>query len=808
MKTIVKRLITLFFSIGGGSIIIFYAQSQNIPDQNYIFAKNTEVKHTPEQLPVYKDQTKSIDERIEDVLSRMTLEEKIGQMNMPCVYKRRIGWGIDSKDASIHRLMSLEEREKQKEGCRKFARGDHNNVIGPGGGFFTLADRIIYEGTYEQARFFNELQKIALEESRLGIPLLQIEEGTHGFMCAGGTIFPEGLAIGSTWNKDLVGRIYTSIAKEARATGVHMLCTIVIEPNRDPRMGRNEEGYSEDPYMCARITEVIVEAMHGDDISKNDKVITALCHFPGQSEPVSGLERGAMDLSERTFREVFLPPWSAGISGKNALALMATYPAINGEVVHGNSQILKTLLRDEMGFEGIVLSEGRGISTLIDEHIVATQKEAGQIAAIAGVDVGISMEDAYLGVLVESVREGQIPEEIINDAVRHILNLKFKLGLFDDPYVDADYARQIVHCKDHEELALQTARESIVLLKNENNVLPLKKDLRSIAVIGPNADAGKDQLGDYIPHNIPQEIVTVLKGIRKKVSKDTKIHYVKGCNIIGDELNEMEKAAEAAKKSDVAIVVIGEAGYTTNGEGRDVASLDLTGLQLNLVKTVYNTGVPTIVVLINGRPLSIRWTTEHVHGIIEAWMCGEQGGNAVADVLFGDYNPGGKLPITFPRHSGQLPAYYNHTATKANQIKRGYRDMPGTPLYEFGFGLSYTEFEFSDLQIQPGEINPDGEIKISFKVKNTGIYQGDEVVQLYINDVLSSVTTPVKKLRGYERITLAPGESKMANFRLTSDDLSLLDRNLNTVVEPGIFDIIIGSSSTDIRLKGNINVIK
>jgi len=801
MNNRIRLLTTLFIAIGWGIASSLYAQA---PGRELLLAKATKSNSNPSQ--VQSDPGKAIEQRIEDLLSRMTLEEKIGQMNIPCVYKQRIGWGIDSEDASIHHLMSKEEREKQKEGCRKFARGNHNDVIGPGGGFFTLADRIIYEGTYEQARFFNELQKIAIEESRLGIPLLQIEEGTHGFMCAGGTVFPEGLAIGSTWNDDLIRQVYGAIAKEGRATGVHMLCTIVIEPNRDPRMGRNEEGYSEDPFMCAQIAGTIVEAMQGEDVSEKDRVVAALSHFPGQSEPVSGLERGAMEITERNLREVFLPPWTAGITEKNALAVMATYPAMNNEVVHGSADILKSLLRDEMGFEGIVLSEGRGISTLIDEQIVDTQKEAGQIAVKAGVDVGISMEDAYLGDLVESVQEGLISEEVINDAVRHILYVKFRLGLFEDPYVDPEYALQVVHSAEHQELALQTARESIVLLKNENDILPLKNDLRSIAVIGPIADAANDQLGDYKPHNIPQEIITVLKGIKNKASSITKVTYVKGCNIIGDELNEIQKAREVAKDADVAIVVLGEGGFLTNGEGRDVASLDLTGLQQDLVKAVFNTGVPTIVVLINGRPLSIRWTAEHIPGIVEAWMCGEEGGNAIADVLFGDYNPGGKLPITVPRHSGQLPSYYNHSATKANQIKRGYRDMPGTPLYEFGYGLSYTEFQYSDLQIHPSEIPADGEVEIIMNVKNTGKWQGDEVVQLYINDVLSSVTTPVKELRGYERVNLESGESKSIHFRLTSKDLSLLEKNMETIVEPGVFDVMIGSSSQDIRLKGNFIV--
>ncbi len=778
------------------------------------------------QKPVYKDPTKPINERVEDLLSRMTIEEKIGQMNIPCAYKQRIGWGIQPNDGnpSIHRQLSLEEREKQMEGCRKFARGDHNSFIGQGGGFFTLADRLIYEGTLKQAQFFNELQKIATTESRLGIPLIEIEEGTHGMMCPGGTIFPEGLAIGATWDKDLVKDIYSVAAKEARATGIHGLCTLVIEPNRDPRMGRNEEGYSEDQYMCSQIAESIVKAMQGYDVSEKDHVFASLCHYPGQSEPVSGFERGAMEISNRKLHQYFLPPWVTGIKKNGALAVMATYPAIDGVAVHSSERILKKILREELEFDGIVLSEGGGITTIITEREASTEKEAGQMAAKAGVDVGISMEDSYLGDLVSSVKEGRIPMKTIDDAVRHILKLKFRLGLFENNQVDPEYAVKTVHAPEHIQLALQTAREGMVLLKNEpyskpgtaaaaataTPLLPLKKDIKSIAVIGPDADARVDQLGDYFPHNIPQEIITILQGIKNKLPPASaggpKITYVKGCEVIGDKLNEIDKAKKAAKNADVAIVVIGEGGYVTNGEGRDVANLDLTGMQEDLIKAVYETGTPTVAVLINGRPLSIRWTADKIPAILEAWMCGEQGGNAVADILFGDYNPGGKLPITFPRHSGQLPDYYNWSITKERAMRKGYIDLPATPLFEFGFGLSYTTFEYSNLQINPKEIGKGGEVEVTADVKNTGSRPGDEIAQLYISDLISSTSRPAKELKGYERISLSPGETKSVKFKLLPEDLGLFNRDMHFVVEPGKFSVMVGSSSKDIRLKGEFDV--
>lgn len=758
------------------------------------------------QTPVYRDSSQPIDKRVDDLLSRMTLKEKVGQMNIPTCYSTEIGWGLGSRTPPLWDDPSKENRDKQLEGCKKWAEGTHNDVFGPGGGFFTLSDRLIYEGSRRQAEILNELQKIAIEKTRLGIPLLQIEEGTHGLMCAGGTVFPEGLAIGATWDMDLVRRIYGVAAKEGRAIGVHSLCTLVIEPNRDPRMGRNEEGYSEDPYLCSCIAESMVRSMQGYDISADDKLIAFLCHYPGQSEPISGFERGAMEISERKLREVFLPPWVAGIKKAGALGVMATYPAIDGVAVHSSEWILTDILRGELGFNGIVVSEGGGLGTIITERVAPNQKEAGIWALKAGVDVGISIEDAYMGGLIENVEEGKISINDVDRAVRRILKLKFQLGLFENPYVDPDRAEEITNSEEHVKLALETAREGIVLLKNENNILPLKKDIKSIAVIGPVADGRLEQLGDYIPHNIPQEVVTVLKGIKNKVPPKTTVTYVKGCDVIGDKLNEISKAKNAAKKADIAIVVIGEDGYGTNGEGRDVASLDLTGLQLDLLKAVHSTGTPVVAVLINGRPLSVRWTAENVPAIVEAWMCGEQGGNAVADIIFGDCNPCGKLPITFPRHSGQLPAYYNHKATKTRWMRRGYIDMPGTPLWEFGYGLSYTKFEYSNLQISPEQIGPAGEVWVSVDVKNTGDRMGKEVVQLYLRDVISTVSKPVKELKGFNKVALEAGEKKTVKLKITPEHLALFDRQMNVVVEPGIFNVMLGSSSEDIRVKGSFAV--
>lgn len=755
--------------------------------------------NTHAQAP-HLDSSLPIAQRIESLLGRMTLEEKVGQMNMPCVYEAELG----------------KTTAEKMEGVKKFAAGTYLKGLGPGGGFFTLPNTILHEGTRQQAEFLNQLQRIALEQTRLGIPLLQTEEGTHGLMCSGGTIFPEGPGLGSTWNLDLLAKIYAVTAKESRAIGVHQNFTLVVEPIRDPRLGRNEEAYSEDPYLCARIAEVIVRAMQGDDLTAPDKVVAGLCHYPGQSQPVSGLERGAMEISERQLREVFLPPWQAGIQGCGALGVMATYPAIDGVPVHGSAKILTGILRGEYGFDGLVLSEGGGIGTLVYEGLAPTQKEAGVLALAAGLDVGISYESGFMLDLIASAREGKVAMDLIDRAVRRILKQKFRLGLFERPYVDVQRAVEVVHQAAHQDLALEAARQSIVLLKNDKDLLPLKKTLRSIAVIGPNADDVRNQLGDYVANTIPQDVVTLLEGIQQAVSPDTKITYVRGCNVVGTNLNEIAQAREAAAKAEVAIVVVGENAWhnpgkpATNGEGYDAATLELTGFQEELVKAVQATGTPTVVVLVNGRPLATPWLARHVPALVEAWLPGEKGGQAVAEVLFGDVNPSGRLPVTVPRHAGQLPVCYNMKKSKAYWLRHGwgraYVDLEPTPLYPFGFGLSYTRFEYAGIELSSPAIAPSQNLEVRMRVKNTGHRAGAEVVQLYLEDVVGSVSTPVKELRGFAKVFLQPGEEKTCVFKLRPDDLALYDANLRRVVEPGQFKVMVGASSEDIRLRADFHV--
>jgi len=490
--------------------------------------------------PLYLDPTQPVEARVEDLLKRMTLKEKIGQLNLPCAYVDELGKTPEGKMAA----------------GRKFAAGTYTDDIGPGAGFFTLINTLQLNDPAAQVNYLNELQKIAATETRLRIPLLEDEEGTHGVMLPGGTVFPEGLAIGSTFDMPLVRRIYAASGQEARAIGIHLLSTLVLELDRDPRMGRNMEAYSEDPYLYAQIARNIVDGAQGNNVAAPDRVGTVMTDFPTQSEPVSGMERGAIEVSERALRENFLAPWVSAFNA-GALGVMAGYPEIDDEPEHSSQKWNTDILRHELGFKGIVESEGYGFDSLVYEEVARDQKQAGQIALQAGVDVNITYEPAYMKLMVESVEDGEIPESLIDRAVRRVLELKFRLGLFEHPYADLARAQKVVHSSEHQQLALQTAREGIVLLRNENSTLPLRKDLHEIAVIGPNADNAWAQLGDYSPSVVPFKITTILDGIKAKVSPQTKIAYAQGCDVMGGAA-DFAQAIEAAQNADVAVVVVGE----------------------------------------------------------------------------------------------------------------------------------------------------------------------------------------------------------------------------------------------------------
>ena len=687
--------------------------------------------------------------------------------------------------------------------------------------------KCLREGTRQQADYFNALQKKAVETTRLKIPLMQIEEGMHGFMAPGATIFPQGLGLGATWNTALIQEIYSAVAEEARSVGVHQIQSLQVEPNRDPRHGRNQHTYSEDTYLCSRIAESIVKGAQGGDISANNKVISGLGCYPGQGQGLNGTNRGYMEVSERTLREVWLPIWKAGIDA-GALGVMATHPAIEGYPNHGSEKWLTRILRGELGFKGVLVSEGSNSGTLLYERVAETEKEAGPIVLKAGVDINITTESGFHKDMIDNVKEGKVSMELLDRAVRRVLKLKFMLGLFENPYVDPERAVKIVHSQKNQDLALRASQEGIVLLKNDPfnpanqhinttspatagsahpaaPLLPLAKNLKSIAVIGPNANNDVNLLGDYIPKKLLNKTETVLDAIRQKVSPSTKVTYVQGCDVFNTKPNTIKEAQKAAKQAQIAIVVVGE-DARTDGESRDCVDLELTGLQNDLVKAIYETGTPTVVVLMSGRPITIRYMAENISAIVESWMTGEKGGQAIADVLFGDVNPSGKLPITFPRHVGQMPFYYNYKPSKFMRMEYAYVTMPLSPLYPFGHGLSYTTFEYSNLNINPKESGPGANYTVSADVRNTGSREGKEVVQLYIDDVISSMVTPIIELKGFEKISLKPGEKKTVTFTLTPEHLSMLDAHMERVVEPGKFKVMVGSSCEDIRLEGEFSV--
>jgi beta-glucosidase len=752
--------------------------------------------------PIYLDPSQPIEVRVDDLMKRMTLKEEVGQLNLPCAYVDDLGKTVAEKT----------------ESARKFAAGTYTDDIGPGAGFFTLLDTLQKKDLAWQVNYFNELQKIAVTETRLKIPLIQDEEGTHGVMIPNATVFPEGLAIGSSFDMTLVNRIYAASAEEARAVGIHVLSTLVLELDRDPRMGRNMEAYTEDPYLYAQIAKSIVRGAQGDNINAPDKVVALMTDFPTQSEPAGGMERGAIEVSERSLRENYLVPWVSAFNA-GALGVMAGYPEIDDIPEHSSQKWNTDILRHELGFRGIVVSEGGGFESLIYENVAADQKQAGALGLRAGVDMDITYEPAYMAPLVESVESGEILRALVDRAARRVLELKFRLGLFDHPYADLAYAQKVVHSAEHRQLALDVAREGIVLLKNDKHILPLKKDLKSIAVIGPDADDPWSQLGDYSPKVVPQKITTILDGIKAKVSPHMKVLYAHGCDVIGGK-EDFSDAVRIASQSELAVVVVGErpdnegrgTAMATDGEGFDVASLDLTGFQEALVRAIQATGTPVVLVLVNGRPLSIPWEAEHLPAIVEAWEPGEAGGEAVADVLFGDYNPTGRLAISVPRSSGQLPIYYNYKPSKEYWMKTGwshdggYVDMPGTPLWSFGFGLSYTEFQYSQLRIEPQQIPQGGMAKVAVDVRNIGQRAGTDTVQMYLHERQAAVSLPVRQLRGFERVTLEPGETKTIEFTIRPEDLMFLDRDMLWRVPAGPVDVMIGNAADHIVLSETLRV--
>jgi beta-glucosidase len=734
----------------------------------------------PEHLKNYA----SVETKVRELLKRMTTEEKVAQLG------------------------SAPAWELIENG--KFSQDKAERLLGKGIGQITRVAGTSGIGPKEVAIIGNQIQRFLVEKTRLGIPAVIHEECLSGLMAMGATTFPQAIGLASTWDEELVQRITSAIREQMRATGASQGLSPVLDIARDPRWGRTEETFGEDPYLVARIGTAYVKGLQGEN--PRSGVLATVKHFAAHGVPEGGRNCAPVHVSPRELREVFLFPFEAAVKEARTGSLMNAYHEIDGVPCASSRYLLTEVLREEWGFRGFVVSDYGAVKMLQTFHQVAgSEKEAAIMALEAGIDIELPSTQCYGEPLIQAVKDGLVSESTLNEAVSRVLRAKILLGLFENPYVDAELAPMILDRAEHRELALQAARESIVLLKNEG-ILPLNKSIGSIAVVGPNADSTRNLLGDYsyTAHlsckrdAVP--IVSILEGIRKKLPK-ANIHYAKGCEIKGSAKEGFGEALEAARESEVIISVVGERSGLSqddvSGEGRDRSDLGLPGVQEELVKALCETGKPVIVVLVNGRPLSIGWIAENCHAIVEAWLPGEEGGNAVADVLFGDYNPGGRLPISVPPDVGQIPVNYGRKPSSYGN----YVFSTSKPLFPFGHGLSYTKFEYSSLKIVPEKVGPAGKVMVGFEVKNVGDRKGDEVVQLYVSDRLASVSRPSKELKGFKRISLDRNEKKAVEFHLFTEQLSFYDRYMRFVIEPGKYDVMVGSSSEEIKLVGSFEVV-
>ena len=748
-------------------------------------------------MPKYKDPELSCDERVEDLLSRMTLEEKIAQMQ--CLWRRRADTLLDAAG----RFDAAKARAAFADG-----RG-LGHVARPSDAGEGLTAR-------QMAELTNDMQRFFIETSRLGIPVMFHEECLHGLAARESTSYPQPIGLAATFDPDLVERVYATTAAEARARGTHQALTPVVDVAREPRWGRVEETFGEDPYLVARMGVAAVRGFQGNATFADKRhVIATLKHFAAHGQPESGMNCAPVNVSMRVLRETFLSTFRAAVQEAGALSVMPSYNEIDGVPSHASRWLLEDVLRGEWGFRGFTVSDYFAISELYDRaetfghHVASDAKDAARLAVQAGVDVELPDPDGYPH-LASLVHEGTISESVIDDRVRPILRAKILLRLFDDPYVDPAEAERLVREPSHRQLALEAARKTIALLKNDTSILPLRPAAgMTLAVIGPNAD--RVMLGGY--SGVPLHADTLLSGIRARVPANVDVLHHEGCRItIGGSWNQDEvtaadpdenrrmirDAAAVAARADAVILAIGDneqtsrEGWALNHLG-DRASLDLVGQQDELIDAIAATGKPIVALLFSGRPASVRNLAEKADAILQLWYLGQESGRAVAEVLFGDVNPGGRLPITIPRSVGHVPAYYNHKPS----ARRGYLFDSIAPLFPFGFGLSYTTFAYSHLRLERSEIGMGESGRAFIDVTNTGTVDGDEVVQLYIRDVVSSVTRPVKELKGFQRISLAPGQTRTVAFDITPEQLAFYDIDMIFRVEPGEFRLMVGSSSRD-----------
>ena len=761
-------------------------------------------KKSASKNPLYKNPAAPIGRRVADLLSRMTLEEKAAQMM--CIWQEK-STKLQDKNGDFD----------FKKAKKHFGHGHGiGQIARPSDAGSKPTDAGVGKSPRQTAELTNAIQKFFVEHSRLGIPVFFHEECLHGHAAIGSTSFSQPIGLGATFNPSLVQALYAMAAEETRVRGAHQALTPVVDVARDPRWGRVEETFGEDPYLVTQLGLAAVRGFQGDATFKDRKhVIATLKHFAAHGQPESGQNCAPVNVSMRVLRETFLQPFKEAIQKAGAISVMASYNEIDGVPSHASEWLLRDVLRKEWGFTGFVVSDYYAIWELghrpdTHGHFVARDKaESCALAIKAGVNIEFPEPDCYLHI-VELVRKKILKESDLDGLVAPMLFWKFKLGLFENPYVSPDEAERVVGSDANRQLALQGARETITLLKNENHLLPLNPNkLATVAVIGPNAD--RELLGGY--SGKPNYFNSVLEGIRAKVGDKVKVPYAEGCKItVGGSWNQdlvtpakveedrrlIAEAVQVAAEADVIVVCMGgneqtsREAWSRNHMG-DRTTLDLIGRQEGLVNALQMTGKPIVTVLFNGSPLSINSLSQNVPAILECWYLGQECGQAVAEVLFGDYNPGGKLPITVPRSAGHLPAFYNYKPS----ARRGYLFDDVSPLYPFGFGLSYTTFSFKRVRLETRKISARGGTRVLVDVTNTGRRRGTEVVQMYIRDCVSSVTRPVKELKGFQKISLQPGETQTVALEITPESLAFYDIHMNYSVEPGEFEIMVGNSSRD-----------
>jgi len=765
---------------------------------------------TTTTLP-YRNASLPIEQRVDDLLGRMTVEEKVAQLSSLWIYEIADDRGLNRQWA----------QERMAHGLGQVTRLAGGSSLGP----------------VETAHLANQIQRFLIEETRLGIPALIHDECCSGFLANGAISFPQIIGLASTWMPELVEAMTRTIRQQMRVVGVHHGLAPVLDIARDPRWGRTEETFGEDPYLTTVLGIAYIRGLQGEDWGEG--VMATGKHFVGYSASEGGLNWAPAHITPRELREVYLAPFEAAVHAARLASIMPAYHEIDGEPCSSSRRLMTEILRNEWGFDGLVVSDYMAIDQLRACHRLARDKaHAARLALEAGMDLELPSVDAYGPALVEAIHTGDIPLEWVDRSVRRVLRLKFAFGLFERPYVDPDAVPAVFAAPSQRVLAREIARKSIVLLKNDGDLLPLSKTISAIAVIGPNADSTRNLLGDYSypahietlitlrqlgfsEHPLPESIrlvetdasmISVVEAIRRAVSPETRVYYARGCDVNSNSTVGFDEAIAVARKADVAVVVVGDkAGLTpecTSGEFRDSAHLTLPGVQQDLVEAILATGTPVVLVLVTGRPYAIPHLVDVSHAVVEAWLPGAEGASALAEVLFGDVNPGGKLPITFPRHVGQIPLFYAHRPSGARSFFYGpYMDESNEPLFPFGFGLSYTRFAFEHLVITPEKAPTDGEVQVSVEVINTGTRAGDEVVQLYTRTEGASVTRPVKELHGFQRVHLAPGERKRVTFTVPVELFAWYDAAMQRVVEPVAIQVMVGNSSAHLPLCATLTLI-